>query len=179
MHSVPGAGVDVTLAAHDLAHNTPDAVFPNNWFSTHLGSEAEGATGEDTLVLYPMKCPNRAAERRPDLVSVLRGRGYPRVVDFSDKEARNVHFEGTGVLVLDRPRGVAYVSISERADAGAADEWAAALGYRDIVKFGSFGAGGHPVYHTNVMMAVGTGVAIVCGEAVRDAKERQHLLVRC
>ncbi len=36
---------------------------------------------------------------------------------------------------------------------------------------------GKSVYHTNVMMAVGTGVAIVCADSVRDAKERQHLLV--
>lgn len=33
------------------------------------------------------------------------------------------------------------------------------------------------MYHTNVMMAVGTGVAIVCADSVRDPKERQHLLV--
>ncbi len=35
---------------------------------------------------------------------------------------------------------------------------------------------GKSVYHTNVMMAIGTGVAIVCAESVADAKERQHLL---
>jgi len=37
---------------------------------------------------------------------------------------------------------------------------------------------GKPVYHTNVMMAIGTDVAVVCGESVSDDKERQHLLVR-
>lgn len=35
---------------------------------------------------------------------------------------------------------------------------------------------GKSVYHTNVMMGIGTGVAIVCGESVKDAKERNHLL---
>ncbi|MBK7945902.1 MAG: hypothetical protein IPJ85_11610 [Flavobacteriales bacterium] len=35
----------------------PNAVFPNNWFSTH----ADG-----TLVLYPMLTPSRRAERDPD-----------------------------------------------------------------------------------------------------------------
>ncbi len=36
---------------------------------------------------------------------------------------------------------------------------------------------GKSVYHTNVMMAIGSGVAIVCADSVQDAKERQHLLV--
>jgi len=32
------------------------------------------------------------------------------------------------------------------------------------------------VYHTNVMMAIGTGVAIVCGESVKDVSERKRLM---
>jgi hypothetical protein len=52
------------------------------------------------------------------------------------------------------------------------------MGYRDLVTFRSFDARGKPVYHTNVMMAVGTDVAVVCADSVTDAKERQHLLVR-
>ena len=32
------------------------------------------------------------------------------------------------------------------------------------------------MYHTNVMMAIGTGVAIVCAESVADSQERQRLL---
>ena len=110
-------------------------------------------------------------------VATSSGREYS-VYDMSSKEDDGVHFEGTGVLVLDRPRGTAYVSLSERADAGAAQEWVENLGYKQLVTFKSFGANAHPVYHTNVMMAVGTGVAIVCGASVKDEKERQHLMVR-
>lgn len=58
------AGVKVNLFQHSDAHSTPDAVFPNNWFSTHPEGEAAGGTQESTLVFYPMKCPNRSA---PDL----------------------------------------------------------------------------------------------------------------
>lgn len=53
------AGVRVNLFQHSLAHGTPDACFPNNWFSTHPAGEAAGGVGQDTLVFYPMKCPNR------------------------------------------------------------------------------------------------------------------------
>ena len=42
--------------------------------------------------------------------------------------------------------------------------------------FHSTDAAGFPVYHTNVMMAVGTDVAVVCLESVADPKERRHLL---
>lgn len=50
------------------------------------------------------------------MVGVLGSKGYTRVVDLSGEEARGRYFEGTGVLVLDRINGVAYVSLSERAD---------------------------------------------------------------
>jgi N,N dimethylarginine dimethylhydrolase, eukaryotic len=119
------AGVSVSLMQHAQEHGTPDAVFPNNWFSTHAAAEAAGATARRTMVLYPMKCPNRAAERRPELVQLLRQRGYEREVDLTGAEARGSdYFEGTGVLVLDRVRGVAYVSLSERASRAAAERCA-------------------------------------------------------
>lgn len=174
------AGVKVNLFQHDLSHGTPDACFPNNWFSTHPVGEAHGGVAQSTLVLYPMKCPNRAMERRPDIINVLRHKGYARVVDMSPEERKHggLHFEGTGVLVLDRVNGVAYVDISERADRGLAERWVDELGYRELVAFTSKDQRGHPVYHTNVMMAVGTDVAVVCADSVPDEKERQHLLSR-
>ena len=53
------AGVKVNLFSHDISHGTPDAVFPNNWFSTHAAFETN--THKSTLVIYPMKAPNRSA----------------------------------------------------------------------------------------------------------------------
>jgi hypothetical protein len=81
------------------------------------------------------------------------------------------------VLVLDRVNGVAYVALSERADRGLAEAWVHSLGYKDLVTFSSSDSRGKPVYHTNVMMAIGTDVAVVCADSVADPKERQHLLV--
>ncbi|KAI8464479.1 MAG: Amidinotransferase-domain-containing protein [Monoraphidium minutum] len=176
-----GAGVRVSLMQHAVSHGTPDAVFPNNWFSTHAAAEGGGgaAGAERTLVLYPMKCPNRAAERRPDVIGALGAlQGYGRVIDMTGAErAETPHFfEGTGVLVLDRVNGVAYVSLSERAHEGLAREWVEKLGYNELVTFHSADMRGKPVYHTNVMMAVGTGVAVVCADSVSDASERRRLL---
>jgi len=67
---VQQAGVDVHLFTHEEHHDTPDAVFPNNWFSTHPDLECRG-TSRNTLVLYPMKVPNRRKERRPDIIARL------------------------------------------------------------------------------------------------------------
>lgn len=51
------------------------------------------------------------------------------------------------------------------------------MGYKDLVTFHSFDKRGKSVYHTNVMMAIGTDVAVVCGESVTDDQERQNLMV--
>lgn len=93
-------------------------------------------------------------------------------------EAKGKYFEGTGSLVLDRVNGIAYVALSDRADRALAEEWVSSLGYKGLVAFDSIDSRDHRVYHTNVMMAIGTGVAIVCGESIRDNKQRQHLFVR-
>ena len=101
--------------------------------------------------------------------------GYPRVVDLTGEEAGGLYFEGTGVLVLDRINGVAYVALSERADAGLAEKWVQEMGYRDLVTFRSTDGHSGTVYHTNVMMAIGTDVAVVCLESVEDEGERRRL----
>ena len=174
---IEGAGVQVVLFQHSKAHGTPDACFPNNWFSTHAAGEAAGGVNKKTLVFYPMKCPNRQAERREDIIGVLKNHfGYERFVDMSVEENHKRYFEGTGALVLDRVRGTAYVSLSERANAQLAEDWVHQLGYRNLVTFTSKDGHGGIVYHTNVMMAVGTTVAVVCLESVENEKERKNLM---
>ena len=147
------AGVSVSLMQHSVAHGTPDACFPNNWISTHAAREGGGpnAPSERTLVLYPMKCPNRAAERRADVIGAVQAAHgpYARVLDMSAAEKAGggpdgapQYFEGTGVLVLDRVNGVAYVNLSERAHEAQARAWAEALGYNELVTFRSTDAAG-------------------------------------
>ncbi|MFZ1500010.1 MAG: arginine deiminase-related protein, partial [Giesbergeria sp.] len=87
------AGVRVHLFDDDGARDTPDSVFPNNWFSTHAGGH---------VALYPMFAPNRRRERRSDIVEMLK-REYrvQDVIDYSGLEHDNVFLEGTGAMVLD------------------------------------------------------------------------------
>ena len=56
--------------------------------------------------------------------------GVERVLDFSAKEQQHKYLEGTGAFVLDRVNGVAYLNVSERADAELAQQWVQDLGYR-------------------------------------------------
>ncbi|MBM4220231.1 MAG: amidinotransferase [Gammaproteobacteria bacterium] len=159
-----GAGVEVIVAEDSPEPVKPDACFPNNWVSFH----ADGS-----VVLYPMLAPSRRAERRPEVIDEVKRAGFhvSRIVDLSLLERRGEFLEGTGSLVLDRPSRTAYACGSPRTTPAALAEFAARLGYR-IVTFDALGPDRRPAYHTNVLMAVGEGVAVLCAEAIPDAARR-------
>ncbi|GJQ08742.1 hypothetical protein GpartN1_g533.t1 [Galdieria partita] len=170
------AGLRVHLFTHETYHDTPDAVYPNNWFSTHTDLEV----GECTLVLYPMKAPNRRKERRPEFLQRLfMFRRYTNVFDLTrHEEAPEPRFlEGTGSLVLDRVNRVAYCCLSERTDLTLARTWARVMGY-SLEPFTAWDASGRPIYHTNVMMSVGTHVAVICSSSIQDKEERKRVCSR-
>jgi hypothetical protein len=145
---------------------SPDEVFPNNWLSTH----ADG-----TIVLYPLMAPSRRLERRTDIVTALcESYAVRRTVDLSSLERREAFLEGTGSLVLDRPARAAYACWSPRTSAAALRDFEAELGYR-VHAFTAVDAAGRPIYHTNVMLSLGTRFAVVCGEAVPDPSARRRL----
>ena len=55
-------GINVMVYDNRETLTTPDAVFPNNWISTHSNG---------TVVLYPMFAPNRRKERNPAVIELL------------------------------------------------------------------------------------------------------------
>jgi hypothetical protein len=98
-----------------------------------------------------------------------------RTVDLSGWEAHREFLEGTGSLVLDRCHRTAYACRSPRTTPAALADFAARLHYR-VIAFEGTGAAGEPAYHTNVLMAIGEGFAVVCAEAIADAGERAQVL---
>lgn len=158
-------GIEVVTFVPFGNHRPPDSVFPNNWFSTHP---------DGTWVLYPMMAPSRRRERHSEIVAWLASM-YGDPVDLTEEEARGRYLEGTGSLVIDEPARVVYASRSSRTDEELVASWAERFGYRAVV-FDSVDRDGRPIYHTNVVLTLGTGYAIVCAEAIEPAESRREVL---
>jgi hypothetical protein len=160
--TLAGAGIDAIIADDTPTPPKPDAVFPNNWFSTH----ADG-----TVVLYPMMAPSRRLERRPEILEALgRNRGFrvQRVIDLSPFESQGRFLEGTGSLVLDRPNRIAYACLSPRTDRAVLSEFGSRLEY-EVIAFRAFDHKGTAIYHTNVMLSLGTEFAVVCSACIEES----------
>lgn len=161
-------GVKVSVFHHEAYHNTPDACFPNNWFSTHSDADHKDC------ILYPMKAQTRRSERRPDIIQYLESLGYEINSSLLPME-KSAFLEGTGSLVLNREKRIAYCLISERSHEIVAREWARKMEY-ELVLFHATDSNGKAIYHTNVALSVGTKFAVLCDAAIDDEKERKTVM---
>src|ERR1700681_3701276 len=144
------AGVTVHVFEDTPLPEKPDAVFPNNWFSTHH---------DGRVALYPMYSPARRNERRQDVIDELdKIYRIGALVDYSSYEQRGLYLEGTGSLVLDYVNRIAYVSLSTRSNDALVERFCQDFGFEPIL-FKSVGDDGRPIYHTNVVMCVGSEFA--------------------
>lgn len=161
--------VAVVVCPSPENENTPDAIFPNNWVSFH----------PDMLITYPMMAPNRRKERQPEVVlKVLREKvGYTTetILDLSYLENEGINLEGTGSMVLDRPHKVVFATLSVRTAADALAVFKEETGY-EVVPFTSFDKNDKQIYHTNILMSIGTNWAVVAPEAIHDESEREMVL---
>lgn len=161
------AGVDVWVIEDTDDVIKPDAVFPNNWISTHE---------DGTIVLYPMLTPNRRTERRMDVVDHLKaGNEVTRVLDLSYYEGNNEFLEGTGSIVFDHQARLAYACLSPRTHLSVLQHLCDEISYKPVV-FHSIDEARQDVYHTNVVMGVAEGFVIICLESVADEQERLLLI---
>lgn len=168
------ADVEVITTPSRADVKTPDAVFPNNWFSLHKTQDEK-----NILVLYPMLTINRRAERRPDLLKEkLKSHNFniDQVVDLTHFEKQNLALEGTGSMVLDRQNQIAFVSLSPRTNKQISMEFCKQLKYRPIF-FHSYDQNKHLIYHTNVMMSMGEKFVVVCLESISNKQEKESLVL--
>lgn len=144
----------------------PDAIFPNNWFSLlHDG----------TFILYPMQPESRRRERSKEAVSFLETTFRPRaLIDLSAYEHQGLFLEGTGSVVFDHRNRIAYAVESARTHRQVLDDLCTRIGY-DPYLFNAFDQSGKPIYHTNVVMNIASGYAMLCDEAVSDIRQREML----
>jgi len=165
-----------TLREHDISvvviEDTsevvrPDAIFPNNWFTTHTSG---------AIATYPMKSNSRRIERREDVVEKLQeeyslGKRY----GFEYLEKEEQFLEGTGSMILDRPNKIVYAGLSQRTDIRVLEKFAILFGYKKVV-FHPLDSRGKSIYHTNVMMALGTDYAVICLEAIHLEEEKAEVV---
>lgn len=149
----------------------PDAIFPNNWFSTNENGD---------IILYGMYAQNRRLERRSDLKQILENNGLlvQNIFDFTEGEDENIVLEGTGSLILDKPNRIAYACFSPRTDKQLFQKWCVMEKYH-AVGFTCLDSQKNEIYHTNVVMCIGIDFAVICLESIADIKEKlmvvQHL----
>lgn len=158
-----------THVFEDEGRETPDSVFPNNWFSTHPGGH---------VAMYPMFAQSRRKERRADVIEMLK-REYrvQDVVDYSGLEADGLFLEGTGAMVLDHVDRVAYAARSNRTDPIALERFCTHFNYEPMV-FDACDERGKAVYHTNVLMCIATEFAMIGLDMIADAPRRNHIVQR-
>lgn len=147
-----------------------DSIFPNNWFSTNRDGK---------LILYPMFSPNRRMERRKDIIEYLMSLGFKinEILDLSFFEESEQYLEGTGSMVIDHQTKVIYACFSERTHPVPLDYFAKILGYSVLGFEAVQEIEGQlsPIYHTNVMMHIGTDLAVVCLDSIPKLADRRKV----
>lgn len=171
VEKLQNVGINVTVVDDTLDPDTPDSIFPNNWISFHENAD---------VALYPMFAENRRLERREEILDLLEEKGFQieNIVDYTDAEDDGYYLEGTGSLLLDRANAKAYCALSPRADEELFIEFCEDFDMHPILfeAFQTVNGERKLIYHTNVMMCLGTNFAVICADCIDDKKERKMVL---
>lgn len=165
-------GVNVLVMGNDTEEDVPDAVFPNNWFATYE---------DGTVILFPMLTPNRRLERQMDIgESVFEPSDFKvtKLIDLTPYENKRMILEGTGSLVLDRKHNAVFAIESERTNRELFEEYCSLMNIpgENRIFFHADDERGLPIYHTNVIMGIGEGFAVICDECISSYGERNDAI---
>lgn len=169
---IRAAGVEVLVLeksdSKDLL-KAPDAVFPNNWFSTEL---------DGTVLMYPMYAENRRAEKRiGDVENILLENNLfiKNVIHVGRPNEDEKILEGTGSMIIDHTNRNVYAAISKRCHRDQFNNFMDLRGYNNGILFHTKSSNGQAIYHTNVMMSIADKFAVICLESICDAAERKKV----
>ena len=153
-------GIEVLVFPSPKGSQSPDAVFPNNWISFHEDGK---------VIVYPLLTQNRRSERRTEIIDELKKQFFiSEVIDLSGEEKEGRILEGTGSIVFDRMNMVAYANASARTNKHLFYDVSEMMGYEAIF-FKATDNKGLNIYHTNVLLTIGEGFAVVCREVIDRA----------
>ena len=159
-------GVDVTVVDDTPEPHTPDSIFPNNWVSFH----ADGG-----IFLYPMQAENRRLERREDIIARIEDCfSVKHIIDLGRFELEEKYLEGTGSMVLDRENRIAYACISPRTNPEVLNLFCKETNYRAI-SFHATDQNQRAIYHTNVLMCIGSKFAVICLDSISNDDEKNEV----
>lgn len=164
-------GIDIFVAGIDSEDDLPDAVFPNNWFATYE---------DGSVILFPMLSANRRKERDMTLIediAVMAGVKIRKYIDISQYENENQILEGTGSLVLDRKHNAVFAIESERTGSFLFDKYCTMMNVppENRIFFHAEDEKGNPIYHTNVIMSIGEGFAVICEDCILQTERKEVL----
>ncbi len=164
-------GVQVIVENDILEMETPDSVFPNNWISFHENGD---------VALYPMFAENRRRERREDALIRLEKEGFfiSSLIDYTTAEDEGLFLEGTGSLLLDRVNRKAYCALSPRANEDMVIEFCEDFEYTPVIFNAYQTVNGErlPIYHTNVLMALGEDISVICLDTIDAKSEKKNVI---
>ena len=160
-------GVNVLIINDTLEPHTPDSIFPNNWISFHEGG---------IIVTYPMQAVNRRLERREDIIQTIENQFVvDKNIDLTFFEDDNMYLEGTGSMVFDRENKIAYACLSPRTHLAVLNEFQTKIGFI-VESFHASDMNGKAIYHTNVLMCVGSKFVVICLDAITNISEKENLV---
>ena len=152
-NAIEKRGIKVTtlLGSKDC----PDHIFPN-WFITF---------DDKTMQIISMMAPNRREEKKPHMIQHL-SETYELTDDMSDLEDKEIFLESTSSMVFDRVNRIVYGGISPRTNAVQLILWCRNNNY-ELVLFETESHKGSPIYHTDVLMYVGTDIIGICLDVIK------------
>ena len=134
----------------------PDHIFPN-WFMTF---------DNKTMQIFSMLAPNRRKEKKLSMIEHL-SETYELTADFSYLENKEIFLESTSSMVFDRVNRVVYAGISPRTNAVQLIIWCRNNDF-ELVLFETESHTGLPIYHTDVLMYVGTDIIGICFDVIKE-----------
>ena len=158
-------GIEVTFLKG--SKDCPDHIFPN-WFITFE---------DKTMQIFSMMAPNRRNEKKPEMVEHLQ-KTYELTNDMSSLENENIFLESTSSMVFDRVNRCVYAGVSERTNKNQLIKWCDENKY-ELVVFETESHTGSAIYHTDVLMYVGTEIIAICFDVIKPefrelVKEKVH-----
>lgn len=167
VHLLRAKEIDIIVIEDTDTPIKPDAIFPNNWFcSLPIGE----------LFIFPMFASVRRAERRADIIDQLQSDfKVSNLTDLSNFESEDKFLESTGSIIFDHIHKLAFACESPRTNAEVFQLFCNKIGYQSLL-FHATDENDVPIYHTNVMLNIGTNYAVICLDSIKNQNEKKNII---